>query len=349
MSHFTVLVIHKKNEELEDLLQPYHEYESTGVEDEYVKEFDIIEEVRADYERATDKRLKDPDGNLHEIFNEQGAYKEEFSEETTAPLFGSTQRSLKVPEGWEEVRVPSKDLRTFAEWALYMYGAKWVNLAEDGTVSSVTRRTNPNRKWDWYVVGGRWSPFFRVKETGTGKRGEPGVCVGKHFGDEDGGMWADSLRKGDVDLDFMRKEAATEAGEYWDKVMAIVGHLDDYVPWKKVREEMFPGDIEAARKFSREQRADVLVSTEEARKELGHFVTLEELQCTREEYVRRAEDSACTPFAVLKDGQWYERGEMGWWGVVLNESEATEWNAKCRELLDGLDDDTMLTIVDCHI
>ena len=40
---------------------------------------------------------------------------------------------------------------------------------------------------------------------------------------------------------------------------------------------------------------------------------------------------------------------MGWWGVVLNESEATEWNAKCRELLDGLDDDTMLTIVDCHI
>ena len=57
----------------------------------------------------------------------------------------------------------------------------------------------------------------------------------------------------------------------------------------------------------------------------------------------------CITFAIVKDGEWFERGEMGWWGVVTNESDRSEWCAKYNELLNGLSDDTLLTLVDCHI
>ena len=54
-------------------------------------------------------------------------------------------------------------------------------------------------------------------------------------------------------------------------------------------------------------------------------------------------------FAVLKDGVWYERGKMGWWAIVTNEVDETEWETKVKELLNDLPDDTLISIYDCHI
>lgn len=348
MSHFAVMVIHKKGENLQELLQPYHEYECTGVEDEYVQTFAILEEAKADYERDTVHRLKDPEGGLHYPYNEEGNYKEEFSEERAHAFFPGSSRQLKVPEGWEDVRLPAKDFESFSQWAVRNYNKDRLELSEDGEVVNVTRRTNPNRKWDWYQVGGRWTPFFKLKEGCSGEKGEPGIHHGPHFEDTEEN-WADIVRKGDIDFTSMRKEAGQEAGKSWDDVMSVVGNLDDYIPWAKIRDEMFPDDRDAAREFSRNQRAEWVISTDESIAKIGRVWSLEEFKCTREEYVRRAENAACTPFAILMDGKWYERGEMGWWGVVLNERDSDEWNAKCRELLDELDDDTMITLVDCHI
>ena len=54
-------------------------------------------------------------------------------------------------------------------------------------------------------------------------------------------------------------------------------------------------------------------------------------------------------FAVVKNGEWFERGEMGWWAVVSNEKDKDVWESEVRELLKGLSDDTLLTVMDCHI
>lgn len=53
--------------------------------------------------------------------------------------------------------------------------------------------------------------------------------------------------------------------------------------------------------------------------------------------------------AVLKDGNWYERGEMGWWGVVHNEKDSSKWDEELKKLIAGLPDDTLISIYDCHI
>lgn len=54
-------------------------------------------------------------------------------------------------------------------------------------------------------------------------------------------------------------------------------------------------------------------------------------------------------YAVLKDGIWYERGEMGGFGVGLDEKNKKVWDEEFAKLIKDLDPDTYLAIVDCHI
>jgi len=70
---------------------------------------------------------------------------------------------------------------------------------------------------------------------------------------------------------------------------------------------------------------------------------------TKEEYIQKAKNKAISTFAVLRDNQWFEKGEMGWWGCVSNEKDQDKWNEEFGKLLSELPDDTLLTIVDCHI
>lgn len=68
-----------------------------------------------------------------------------------------------------------------------------------------------------------------------------------------------------------------------------------------------------------------------------------------EEYVKFAGDSAFVPFAVVKDGEWYERGKMGWFAAVSDEKDKNVWNETVKKLLDETGDDELITFVDCHI
>jgi hypothetical protein len=53
MSHFTVLVV---GDNPEEQLAPYHEFECTGYDDEYIVDFDITDEVKASYEKKRKHR-----------------------------------------------------------------------------------------------------------------------------------------------------------------------------------------------------------------------------------------------------------------------------------------------------
>ena len=69
----------------------------------------------------------------------------------------------------------------------------------------------------------------------------------------------------------------------------------------------------------------------------------------RFELVEQYRDGAISTYALLKDGVWYVKGEMGWWGMSNDKMSQGEWNAQVAKLLDELPDDTRITIVDCHI
>ncbi len=84
--------------------------------------------------------------------------------------------------------------------------------------------------------------------------------------------------------------------------------------------------------------------TADARDRYWNFGVRDE---TKEAYVKRC--SSLTTFALIKDGEWYEKGEMGWWGIVTDEKEQDNWEEEFAKMLAGLPDDTLLSVYDCHI
>lgn len=55
------------------------------------------------------------------------------------------------------------------------------------------------------------------------------------------------------------------------------------------------------------------------------------------------------PFAIVTpDGQWHEKGKMGWWGIVADEKDKDAWHTEVERLYEEFGD-SMAVLVDCHI
>lgn len=71
---------------------------------------------------------------------------------------------------------------------------------------------------------------------------------------------------------------------------------------------------------------------------------------TKDSFIER--NSEISYHSVIDtDGTWYEKGSMGWFGISSEtESESAEWdNDFKKRFIDNMDEDTVMTIIDCHI
>lgn len=244
----------------------------------------------------------------------------------------------EVTKNYEEADAETKEkYPTLEQYAEEYEGYK---KQEDGRYGYFE---NPNAKWDWYLLGGRWTGFFKAKEGVIIKRGKPGLMT-----PEAEAGWGDQFAKKDIDFDFMRKEAEEKAAETYDTINSVIGHLPPLETWEHVRETLFPGEIDKAREYYHSQpRNEALKAWDKNRDYI--FMDLEDFNKTREEYVKNAGDSSFVTFAVIKDGKWYEKGQMGWWASVSNEKNQSEWNSEVAKMIDELEDDMILSVYDCHI
>lgn len=300
MSHFTVLVI---GENIERQLQPFHEFECTGIDDEFVQEVDITAEVQERLDSGNAENIED------------------------ALSWWGLDRKIVADES-ELYRGDT-----------HKYGFA---IVQDGKLIKAAHRTNPNKKWDWWRVGGRWAGFFKLKPGATGVRGKNGVmqsCA------NEGPGYADQVRKGDVDFEAMRDAKGQSAGERYDQIHAVIAGRD-WQSWDHLREVVHKGDINAARVAYNSQPVVADLNKADL---LGWGDIPDAYRVTREKYVDQARAAAISTFAVLKDGQWFERGRMGWWATVSDEKDIETWAREFGALIDSLPDDTLLTLVDCHI
>lgn len=307
MSHFTVLVI---GENVDHQLAPFHEFECTGENDQYIVDEDITDELDLP-ENPTMEQIEDALGS-----------------------YGLEDRIVDDESKVEKVGDECK----------HKYGYA---IVKDGVLVKAVRRTNPNRKWDWYQVGGRWSGLLRLKPGAAGEHGQRSWMNRDEAINQS--QFCDSALKKDIDFEAMRQEAADEAAKRWDEAHAIIGDRT-WQTWEQVLATVTKapegqGLWDYRRKFYHGQEA-----LKELRQKFDNpFADLDEYLTPREKYVNTARNAAGTTFAVLKDGEWYEKGEMGWWGAVANEQDQDDWNAQFAKLIDDLPEDTRLTVVDCHI
>jgi hypothetical protein len=200
--------------------------------------------------------------------------------------------------------------------------------------------TNPNAKWDWYEIGGRWSGFFKVKAGTNGQK------FGQYFhgAPETATDYADIVSIENWDITGLREETRQNAEQFYDKLEGVLKGRQ-LPSWSEILENN-SNDITLARNeyHSNEVMMDLRAA------EIYCFGDLrEEFKNSRQEYVDSMVEAAGVPFSVVKDGTWYQKGEMGWFGMSHNEKEEDSWNKEFWSILSSLPPDTTLTLVDCHI
>jgi len=217
----------------------------------------------------------------------------------------------------------------------FKYG--WIVVDGNNRVVDVVKRTNPDAKWDYFEIGGLWRGFFPLKSgvatEGNGE-GQPGV--------------SDQCRKSEIDIAKARHNHVVTARKRWQKFSrAIRG--ETWTSWSELAQTPeFRQDPRACREYYLSQppvaRLKQLHSKDELWFDLDEFHGI-----TKEEYLENAIREALATYAYVMDGQWHSHGEMGLWGLSIDHIPQREWNRRFCEMFDTLPDDTMLTLVDCHI
>jgi hypothetical protein len=181
---------------------------------------------------------------------------------------------------------------------------------------------NPKSKWDWHQIGGRWAGSFVLKD---GVRSKQVL--------DPSWIW----KKEEVEA--LIKEGRTDQARFGD------------IDWEKTQQPA-PEELKRMNKFW--DWVEGKLSKEEAKEQ--NIIALYkpeyylERYYTREEYIRR-QTLFGTYAVVTEDGEWHEPGKMGWWGIsTATPGGEEDWNLNYFDrFLKGLNPDTLLTVVDCHI
>jgi hypothetical protein len=158
----------------------------------------------------------------------------------------------RIEENIMRVKGYLTTLKEKENWTDEQYYEEIVSMEDEEMISEngdILSTYNPDSKWDWYDIGGRWNGFLPLKEKDD--NGNP-ICTN----------------------------------------MARVDEID----WNYLFENKY------------------------------------------------------VPFCfVTEGGCWEEKGEMGWWGITINEQPEDVWDIKFKNYIRTLDPDCEVTVIDFHI
>lgn len=211
------------------------------------------------------------------------------------------------------------------EWSdeeVYQEEVKWYEPEDIGKDGEVYSTRNPNSKWDWYEIGGRYAGRLLLKD-GVEKTSDPNFSWGWDENSIQSVLSekrVDVAKKGDVDWNKIHKvkDKYDEAIRFWEL------KVEGAKPKNTKEEETLRFDL-----YKPEYYSDKYKDKETYATAMSNF----------------------TMWAIVIDGKWYEKSEMGWWGMSngTNEDEV-KWELGFYEkFIKDLPDDTILTVVDCHI
>lgn len=248
-------------------------------------------------------------------------------------------RSLPEPPTWEALL----DARAI------LYPDDSEELLVDGDRAYSISTSNPESKWDYWRIGGRWGGYFIHKPDSDAAS----VVLpekGWDSPDKFGFYGCDAGPKSAIDLGQMREKGGADARERHEGYHAIVDGLPEATSWAGFRARVEAGDIkidEARSLYHDQPRVKALHGTDyqwgdDAIAEYGGDVSL---------YAERGRAKAVPGFAVITaDGRWMAPGRMGWFASTdATESSECGYGEAANAYIDSLPDDVWLIAVDCHI
>lgn len=220
---------------------------------------------------------------------------------------------------------------------------------DNKTEATLWSTYNPKSKWDYWTIGGRYNTSMQIKPDANADDFKPSEAhwTERHGNEADHRGASDSARKRAIDYPAMIAKQRADAILTWDKLAAATEGIEPPTStWAEIRERH--SDIDDARREFNTHPWNA------ATRKAGFWDAYEDFHMAaadpRATYIAEREASAVGGYyAILHNGEWQARGDMGWFGMSSNETNKASWVSKVSELINSLPDDTWLTTVDCHI
>lgn len=332
MSHFTVAVITKGRptyEKIEEALAPFQENNMDDCPKRFLAFHSLSKEYKEAYDTGTTERVRLKDGTL--VYSWDDCLYEEVTEEEyeAAKAEGRKTAYSSYPKptykakkdltaiGAEIVQIPWKELYfTFKEYLEDYHDAKF-----DEEMQDYGYWENPNAKWDWYQVGGRWAGSLRVAPD----------CENCGLGEKSWG-WG--------------KQNPYETDGKYKKVDSA-----------RIKDLVFPDyqeRYEKAKRFWELKVEGQEPKNDQEKEDLSwDFYKTSYYENTYKDKETYAEcEATFHTYAVIdKEGHWHAQGEMGLFGITIGAEDTLVDYIKNykKNVFDAAGDDDYITIVDCHI
>ena len=221
---------------------------------------------------------------------------------------------------------------------------------------NIGRVTNPNAKWDWWLIGGRWTGKLFLKDGKVGTSGEPGLLTPANTDP----TRADSALVGDVDWNAIKAEQLGNVMEKYDTYHSYLNEVREGPTQKDIDRASQTWNDEGRGQYCQETYTSfedyaLSVAADRIAGDNGHhwFDTFQEsadlFYKSREEYQAMFDSKAMTYAFIDTEGRWNQRGEMGWFGMDNPEKGTPDYDAAFWAFIESLDPSQRVYVVDCHI
>lgn len=222
----------------------------------------------------------------------------------------------KVVSDESEIEDCEDDKRSFA-------------LVKDGELIKCGYFCNQNAKWDWWVDS----------RDGYSRYDMSDIILKKEYE----GINILNLRVKHIDFKAMLEKEREENRKEYRKYIEALGHQPNFKTWDMLRKEYgkdFGKTDEEREIYWNQPDVQVYIA------KITSWGNPDEYLCTEEEYANKA----TYPFyTVVANGEWFERGEMGWFGIDSNVKDPSVFNENFERILSEVAPETEVHIVDCHI
>jgi hypothetical protein len=227
-------------------------------------------------------------------------------------------------------------------------GDERIYATGDGQRAYTISTRNPDAKWDYWRIGGRWGGYFPYQPANARLVMRPA-----------GGGWdspdikplhCDGGPKSALDLAALREEKAEEARKLHAEFRALTDGTPEGRPWAE-----YIADVEAkrlsideARTLYHAQPCYLAIAQSDFRYHddaIGTFSQPEAL------YVEKERARAVPGYATITlDGRWMSQGRMGWFGMSTDtENDRIGYWEAANAYIEALADSVHLIALDCHI
>lgn len=214
---------------------------------------------------------------------------------------------------------------------------------------------NPDSKWDWYQLGGRWSGMLKIKEGVNPEEvfvGSPGL-MGSSYSTESNRV--DACKVKYLDIEAIEQEGRKQADSFWDGFDAYRLEKDEEV--KEI--DTFSLRLSALDLGLIQVKSKDQVTDDDRKnfiiREFGNDADGVDL-ISKVDYKEFMETwwfkfTPLVTYAIVDNDGWHAPGEMGWFGCSSDTADdKKEFIQNFKELaIEKADPDTWLAIMDCHI